>query len=72
MLWGLKQLKRRIVATGSVQVTRAELFLLCGEVAGISAEFCGDVSHAVRDALHAERLEVYLFGGEWYVAQVQY
>lgn len=29
------------------------------------------VSDAVHEALHAQGLEAYLFGGEWYVAQIQ-
>ncbi len=71
MLWDLKQLKRRIVATGSVRIAKAELFLLCDDVDGMMAVLDDNVSDAVRDALYAEELEVYLFGGEWYVVQVQ-
>lgn len=71
MLWDVTQLKRRVVATGAVQISRAELFLLCDDVDGVTAVFCGEVSDAVHEALHAQGLEAYLFGGEWYVAQIQ-
>lgn len=45
----LKQLKRRIVATGGVQLSKAELLLLYEEVDGMTAVLCGDVRDAIDD-----------------------
>lgn len=65
----LGALKHRIIATGAVQISKAELFLLCDDVDGTIAVLSGDVSDAVREALKAEELVAYLFVGEWYVAK---
>lgn len=70
MLWGLRELKHRIITTGSVQISKAELFLLCDDVDGMIAVLSGDVSDAVREALKAEELVAYLFVGEWYVTKI--
>lgn len=70
MLWGLRELKHRISTTGSVQISKAELFLLCDDVDGTIAVLSGDVSDTVREALKAEELVAYFFVSDWYVAKI--
>lgn len=60
MLWGLKELKRREKSTGPVQVSKAELFLLCGEIEGVTTVFTEYVSDNIRDALNVEGLKAYI------------
>ncbi|WP_313168500.1 hypothetical protein [Massilia oculi] len=69
MLWGLPEIRRRVAVEGSVRLSRAEIFLLCGDCEGMEAVFNEEADEALRSELLSADLQVFEAAGEWYISR---
>lgn len=69
MLWGLPEILRRVAVEGAVRLSKAELFLMCGDCEGIEAVFNHEAGEALQAELESAGLQVFEAGAEWYVSR---
>lgn len=69
MLWGLPEIHRRVAVEGTVRLSRAEIFLLCGDCEGMEAVLSDEASEAIRSEMRSAGLQVFEAAGEWYISR---
>lgn len=71
MIWGLPEILRRVAVEGSVRVSKAEIFLMCGDCEGMEAVLSDEAGEALRAELESAGLQVFEAAGEWYVSRAE-
>lgn len=72
MLWGLPEIFRRIAVEGTVRLSKAELFLMCGEREGVAAVLGHGAGKALQAELQRAGLQVFEAGGEWFLSRTEH
>jgi hypothetical protein len=67
MLWGLPEIFRRIAVEGTVRLSKAKLFLMCGEREGVAAVLGHRAGKALQAELQSAGIQVFEAGGEWFL-----